>query len=86
MTLQDLQAALHRQPFTPFRLFVSDGATYDIRHSELCVPGRRSVFIGIDESQSDELAYDRYAIVDLTHVTRLEPLEKAPSTSDGASA
>jgi hypothetical protein len=86
MILQDLQAVLRRQPFTPFRLFVSDGAVYDIRHSVLCVPGRRSVFIGIEESESNELVYDRYAIVDLTHVTRLEPLEKAPLTGNGAAS
>ena len=77
MHVQDLQTALRRQPFTPFRLFLSDGAAYDIRHSELCVPGRRSVFIGIEESETNELLYDKYAIVDLVHITRLEPLEKA---------
>ncbi len=77
MHVQDLQTALRRQPFTPFRLFLSDGAAYDIRHSELCVPGRRSVFIGIEESETNELLYDKYAIVDLVHIPRLEPLEKA---------
>ena len=76
MTLRDFQAALRRRPFEPFRLFVSDGAAYDIRHQELCVSGQRSVFIGIKESDTKELAYDQYAIVDLVHITRLEPLEK----------
>ncbi len=41
------------------------------------MPGRRSVFIGLAESQTDELVYDRYAIVDLARITRLEPLERA---------
>ncbi len=83
MSLQDLQTALRRRPFEPFRLYVSDGATYDIRHQELCVPGTRSLFIGIKESATDELAYDRYAIVDLIHVTRLEPLEKSTVGGNG---
>ena len=77
MTLQDFQAALRHRPFEPFRLFVSDGAAYDVRHQELCLPGRRSVFIGIRESETNEMVYDQYAIVDLAHITRLEPLEGA---------
>ena len=64
MHLQDLQSALRRQPFKPFRLFVSDGAAFDVRHAEMCVRGRRSVFNGIAESATDELVYDRYAIED----------------------
>jgi hypothetical protein len=73
MNLQDVQDALHRRPFTPFRVFIFDGATYDVRHPELCVPGRRSVFIGITEAP--EPVFDRFAIVDLILITRLEPLE-----------
>lgn len=76
MTLQDFQTTLRRRPFEPFRLFVSDGGVYDVRHQELCVPGRNSVFIGIKESDTKELAYDEYAIVDLAHITRVEPLKK----------
>jgi hypothetical protein len=56
-------------------MFISDGAAYDVRHPELCVPGRRTVFVGLTESA--EPVYDRFAIVDLIHITRLEPLEAA---------
>jgi DNA-binding XRE family transcriptional regulator len=47
MHLKDLQDALRKRPFTPLRLFLTDGATFDVFQPELCVPGRRSVFIGI---------------------------------------
>src|SRR6516164_7494564 len=77
MNLQDMQDAIQRRPFGPFRLFISDGATYDVRHPELCVPGRREVFIGLTEST--EPVYDRFAIVDLIHITRLEPLDSPKS-------
>ena len=79
MTLQDLRDALHQEPFTPFRLFVSGGATFEIRHPELCVPGLRSAFIGFPAQGQAELAYDRYTIVDLRNIIRLEPLEQ-PAT------
>ena len=43
MTLQELQTALRTRPFKPFRLYVSGGETFDVRHSELCMPGLTSV-------------------------------------------
>jgi hypothetical protein len=83
MQLPDLQDALRRRPFVPFRLFISDGATYDVHHPELCVPGRRSLFIGLTEAEPSEPVFDRYAIVDLVHVTRLEPLAGAALPGNG---
>jgi len=80
--LQEINDALQRRPFQPFRAFISDGETYDIRHPELCVPGRHSVFIGVPAPGSEEMAFDRYAIVDLFHITRLEPL-MPPSPAAG---
>jgi hypothetical protein len=81
MHLQDLRAALGRRPFVPFRLFITEGATYDVAHPELCVPGRRSVFVGLTETA--EPVFDRYALVDLVHITRLEPLGPAVAAGDG---
>jgi hypothetical protein len=76
MNLQDLQSALRQRPFKPFRLYVSGGETFDVRHSELCMAGYTSVIIGFpSEKDADSLAYARYTVVDLAHVIRLEPLE-----------
>ena len=35
LSREDLAAALTRQPFEPFRLCLSDGKTYDVRHPDL---------------------------------------------------
>src|SRR5207249_4891820 len=35
MTPQELRDTLRRQPFEPFRLVMTDGAGYDIRHPDL---------------------------------------------------
>jgi hypothetical protein len=76
MTAEELSAALRTRPFKPFRLYVSGGETFDVRHSELCVPGLTSVFIGFpSEKDEDSLVYSRYTVIDLDHVIRLEPLE-----------
>ena len=79
MNLRELQDILHRRPFVPFHVFVSDGAVYDVRHPELCVPGRSSVFIGrpAQDAADESPVYDRFAIVDLDHITRLEPIDTA---------
>lgn len=82
MTLQDFQAALRRQPFEPFRFYVTDGV-FEVRHQELCVLGRRSVFLGLRESETNELVYDQYVLVDLAHITRLEPAEKVHAEGNG---
>ena len=79
MHLQDLREALHKAPFTPFLLFISGGATFDVRHPELCVPGIHSAFIGFPAQGQSELAYDRWTIVDHSHIIRLEPLDQ-PAT------
>lgn len=84
MNLPDLQSALRTRPFKPIRLYVSGGETFDIRHSELCVPGYTSVFIGLPSSDdADSPVYARYTVIDLAHVIRLEPLPNVPAGSAG---
>ncbi len=75
MTMNDLRAALRMVPFRPFRVFVTDGGTYDVRRPDLCMIGPRIAVIGIPPAGQSEAILERYAVVDLIHVTRLEPLE-----------
>jgi hypothetical protein len=76
MNLLDLRSALQQRPFKPFRLYVSEGETFDILHPELCMAGYTSVFIGFPSPEdADAAVYARWTIIDLAHVIRLEPLE-----------
>lgn len=34
MTIQEIQRLRDARPFEPFRVFVADGNTYDVRHPE----------------------------------------------------
>ena len=72
MTRKDLLNRIRQKPFAPFRLIVSEGATYDIRHPEQIMLARDSVTIGIP-SESDDF-YETTTLVDLIHVVRLEPV------------
>ena len=78
MQSADLDKRLKRKPFQPFRLYLTDGASFDIRHPELLMVGKRSAVIGLTDDPSDA-HYDRSVDVDLLHVVRVEPLETPAS-------
>jgi hypothetical protein len=85
MRRDDLTEALQANPFRPFRLYVSDGSTYQIRHPEMMMVTRQSVIVGILDSGGNgasENAYpeiERSTTVDLLHVTQMEELERRPT-------
>jgi hypothetical protein len=74
MTRTDLLKRLKQKPFAPFRLIVSEGAAYDIRHPEQVMLARDSAVIGLRGEQEQEF-FESTVLVDLFHIIRLEPLE-----------
>jgi hypothetical protein len=73
-TSDDLRNLLRTQPFTPFRLLMSNGGKVVVRTPEVVLPGRRCAVIGLlDENVPDGL-FDRWAVVWYIHVTRVEML------------
>jgi hypothetical protein len=73
MRPEDIRTHVKREPFRPVRVFVSDGATYDVRHPEMMMVGRTEVVIGIGTGNGE--VFDRFAYCDPIHVTRIEPLD-----------
>src|SRR5262245_10151485 len=80
MAPQELRDALRQQPFEPFRIVMTDGAAYEIRHPDLLMVGQRTATIGLT-GQPGHVFYERTVKVDLLHVIRIEPLEAAPAQS-----
>lgn len=78
----DLLQALRKRPFEPFRLQISDGSAYEVRHPELVLVGMGSAVIGIPAAGQTQLPYERYETVDLRHVVKLIPLA-APAADAG---
>ena len=76
MAPEELRDALRQQPFNPFRLVMTDGAAFEIRHPDLLWVGKRSAMVGLT-GQPGQTFYERAIQVDLLHVIRLEPLEAA---------
>lgn len=85
MNQPELHAAARRQPFEPFRLHLTTGETYDIRHPDLIMVGLRSAIVGIT-NDPNATAYARTIKVDLLHVVGIEELPVAPPSSNGPNA
>ncbi len=75
MRPDDIVRRLRRQPFQPIRLYLSDGATYDIRHPELALVSRSEIVLALEPLTDD--VPERLAYVDPIHVVRIEPLNGA---------
>lgn len=78
MTPEDLRDELRQQPFEPFRLVMSDGEGYDIRHPDLLWVGKRTVYVGLTGEPSQTL-FERAVKVDLLHIVRIVPLDTTAS-------
>lgn len=73
MTRNDLLRRVKKRPFSPFRVEVSEGATYDVLHPEQVIVARDSVTIGVPSEEGGDF-YETTDFIDLIHVVRLEPL------------
>ena len=71
MTVQTFRELLSARPFVPFRLVMSSGQTYEVRHPEMAMLTRTSILVGIDET--DEGVPAEFKICSLLHVTAVEP-------------
>ena len=72
MTVQTFRDLLAQRPFKPFRLVMSSGQTYEVRHPETAMLTRSSILVGIDEA--DDGIPAEFKICSLLHVTAIEPL------------
>ncbi len=89
MTNTDLRKRVRQKPFVPFRLIVSDGSNFEIRHPEQLMIARDSVVVGIESPASKDNGaptdgdsfFETTVLVDLFHVTRLEPLSSPSKTA-----
>ena len=80
MMPQDVLQKLRRRPFQPFRLFLSDGTSYEIHHPEMAIVGQSAVVIGIPGPKGSEGPAERIVDCSIFHITRLEPIDGAPAT------
>jgi hypothetical protein len=72
MTSRTFRDLLRQQPFRPFRLVMSSGESYEVRHPEMAWVTMNDVYVGIDAA-ADGLPVDA-RICPMLHVATVEPL------------
>ncbi len=61
---------LKQEPFEPFVLRLSNGETYQVRHPEMLLVGKRKAVVYEPDS-------DAFSFVALVHINEIKPLQAA---------
>jgi hypothetical protein len=79
---QDLFDLLRKRPFEPFRIYATDGQTYDVRHPDQALVLRSRVILPLPTEGDVPERSEHLALV---HVVRLEELGSGVArSSEGA--
>ncbi|MFL5245081.1 MAG: hypothetical protein ACJ8FY_23510 [Gemmataceae bacterium] len=79
MNQEDVLRQLRQRPFRPFKILVTDGAVYEIRHPDQIMLTRSSLLIPASgPGQGAEESSDTEALL---HITRLLPVIVTASAS-----
>ncbi len=81
MTVQTFRDLLHERPFKPFRLVLSSGQTYEVRHPEMAMLTKTDILVGL-EAEEDGIPA-RFKICSMLHVTAVEPIESSANGTQG---
>jgi hypothetical protein len=82
MRPDDLRDWLQVRPFAPFRIHVTNGVSFDVRHPDQAAVFRSTVNIAVPPSPGQPAGPEvRPVTVALIHITYLEPLPAPPPPS-----
>ena len=79
MSPDDLLDFVRRQPFAPFRVHITGGKSYDVRHPDqiIVLRSRAVLAVGGENGVGDRLEH-----VSLVHVVRVEELAESMGESN----
>jgi hypothetical protein len=72
MTVESFKKLLATRPFEPFRLVMSSGEKYEVRHPEMAWLTRTTLYIGVNPDERGIPADATWC--SLLHVSDIEPL------------
>ena len=75
MRHNELYKALHKSPFQPFRIQLTNGESWSISHPDFAALSRTSIYVGI--TSGDDEVPDTFNQYDLLHVVGIEPINGA---------
>jgi hypothetical protein len=82
MSHEDLQEAVRQRPFVPFRLLISTGGSFDVRHPDQLAVERRSVLLGVTQ-ELNGMPFHRSVRIDHLHIVAIEELPAAGAGTNG---
>lgn len=85
MRASEIENHRRRTPFQPFRIFLSNGQSHDVRHPEMIYVSRTEVIVAV-ELGKDQVV-ERSAYCDPDHISNIEPINgepPLPRSSNGA--
>jgi hypothetical protein len=77
MRSDDVLQMLRARPFQPFRISLSDGQQYEVRHPDNAIVFRSTVLIGVPGPRGPDGPSERAVTCALMHITRMEALNGA---------
>ncbi len=87
MRLEDIRRLTRTAPFEPFRVFLSNGQTFDIFHPDQIVASAGAAHISVPSEDGPAHVRDQVTIVSLYHIQKIEmlPTPTAPAGTNGTS-
>lgn len=76
MTVSEIKAFVDQQPFKPFRLHLSDGRSFDVKHPDFIWVLKTRVEIGLTDQPNSPVP-DRAEHCSLLHIVSAEELQAA---------
>lgn len=71
MSPEGIRNLLRQEPFKPFRLVMSSGKNYEVRHPEMAMLLRNDILVGVDIADDGMPA--EFGICPVLHVASIEP-------------
>ena len=75
MSPLEIQKHLRNSPFEPFRVHMSDGFHYEIRHPEMALLTQRQLYIALYRGGKTDGVPSKSVFCDPLHITRIEPID-----------
>ena len=72
MRTTEIEKQLRQRPFLPFRLRMTGGTSYEVRHPEMLMVSRTVMAVAIHESRGR--APEAIILCDPVHIVRIEPV------------
>lgn len=73
MRTSEIEKQLHHRPFLPFRLCMSDGTGFEVRHPEMLMVSRTILVLATYKPRARQP--EGFVLCDPVHIIRIEPLD-----------